>query len=137
MILQPKVSKIFLGLLSFVHIGALFCLWIIPFYMMVKAFLTIIIIIHYVYNLLSRVFLLGKSSIVKIFYRTDATWHLYFCNDYSMQAILLKKSIVTRYLIILYFKISGVRCTQSVLLFPDSELREKLRRLRAIVLMRN
>lgn len=76
-----------------------------------------------------HVFLRSKKSIIKIWWSTDDQWYLLNCAGEKLLAEIDGNSLITRFLVILIFKVQGKRRKISVRLFPDNISKDELRRL--------
>ncbi len=131
LIIEPKFSKLLFFILVVIHVGALVCVWSLAFSIWIKFVLLLIIVILFVCVLRRHCFRISKNSIKLMEQHIDDSWGLYRVGGGITQANLSSNSLVTRYLIILNYKVPGKWFSVSVLLFPDSESSDNLRRLRA------
>lgn len=136
LILKPQFSKILLVILLFIHLGAVICLWNIECGLVIKILATAFIASYLFYLTSFYVFRIAHHSITTISCHPTRDWELQLAKGKTISAKLkLNNCIVTRYFILLNFKIDQRwRKNVTTPLFFDSESPENLRKLRVILL---
>lgn len=129
MTLKPQFSKLLLTLLIFVHSGAIACILMSNIPLILKLLLAGGVI-----------FSLGKTivkqqKITLITVSDDRKWNLLLRNGQRLQAKLSKASVVTRYLVILTFKVDNQLRSLSVPVFYDSQYFLTFQKLRQKLLL--
>lgn len=131
MTIAPHPSRYLLILLIIIYLGAIFCVHATDLPLFIKGPIVIISSIYFYYLIKRYVLLDRKNSIICASINADQQWQLQFYTREWMQAKLMPRNLVTRYFIILNFKVAEKKCGHALLLFPDSISRDELRKLRA------
>jgi hypothetical protein len=137
MIVRPKTSFYFIILIVLMNFGALSSLFFIALPLWVLLLLASVIVMYFAYAVLRYGLLRSSWSIQTVILKSDSTAEIIFNNQATRHsATLLDYYFMTRFLIILYFKIENCLLPSVVILFADAEATEILRRLRAWLWMR-
>lgn len=130
-----KPSRFFLSLFIAVHLFSVMCLLLTTISIQWKILAILFLVTHGFIMWQRKISLRDKNAIVTINYHRDGEWQLQNRRGVYANAILCGDSVVTRWLIILNFKVVATRKIVSVIIFPDSVDTDTLRRLR--VFLRN
>lgn len=134
MTIIPKSSKILLALIIGNSLGAFLVLWFSSFYLAGKLIISVLILIYCAYLISHYCLHKTSRSIDKISYAGNQIWNLHLSNGETILARLKNNSLITRYLMILNFKVEKRWRTFSLPLFPDSANTQKLKELRLFIL---
>lgn len=126
LILIPKKSKFLFLLLLVEHAGAMGCIYSVQISFGLKPMLLTILLIHFIV-ILYRHFKDHRWQIKKIVYHQQH-WNLFLADNRRLGVRLLHQSWFNRFMIVLVFKYKEKE-KYSMILFPDSESKEKLQKL--------
>lgn len=126
--LRPSVF--FLILLTFLHIGAIIIMCILPFFWLICLASSIIISLHLIHCLKKYVFLKSISSIKQVEYQNNQ-WLLITANGNIIEAQIQGNSFQSPLLIILHFRPAVISKTITTLIFTNSCNPNCFRKLRA------
>lgn len=129
-LIELRPSKIFAAILILIYSGATICLNISSLPMNLKIIFTVFITIMFIFNINKIILLRNVKSLIAIQADKKHQWHLIDRSGEIVSAQLCGDSICTRWLVILNFRLNGVKKILSLLIFPDSTAAENFRRLR-------
>lgn len=129
--IELRPSKIFAVILILIYSGATICLNLsaVPIYL--KIIFTLFIMIIFLFNFNKIVLLKNEKSLQVITADKKHQWHLINRAGKIFSAQICGDSICTRWLVILNFRVTGIKKILSILVFPDATTTEDFRRLRA------
>lgn len=129
MTLKLSPQPILIAILFLLVFSAIFVLWIIGLYLILKIVLSVALIFYGIYALNRYYFLLSSKSILEIECKAKDDWKIrLYGKDEFLSAALLEHSIFTSRLMILIFNIPNSR-VYSTVLFLGKNNRENFRRL--------
>ena len=127
--IELKTSYILLTLLLFIHIGAVFCLWITAFALWIKLLVMSLVLFSLYYTILNHVFHCHHYSIDQLQQQADGSWLLYQHNGDCTVGELMGNSLVTTFICILNFKVYERFQPIAVIIVPDAVATADFRRL--------
>lgn len=131
-LIQPRRSVALFIMFVLLHSAALLVLIVAPLLWQVRFFLMIVLFVSFIYTLRRHVFFFDQRSVIRCWCEADGTWKIQWRNGFVGSADLLRNSFISRYLMLLNFKINGRRFPISLPLAFDSASKETLRQLRSL-----
>ncbi|VAX06947.1 hypothetical protein MNBD_GAMMA26-1982 [hydrothermal vent metagenome] len=127
--IEPKASRQLLLFLSAAHFAALLIVLFMPFDLVIKFFVVILVVANLLRLVRLHVFRSSANAIRLVEWDADGEWSLLLANGESLAGQLSPSSYVQTWLVILNFSI-GCFVTRSLILTPDTVDQALLRRLR-------
>lgn len=126
-------SRFCMGLLLLTHVAAMLCVFALPLKWWAYLLIAIVLLASLVYYIELTVRYTLKRSIRRIEYKDKQHW---FISDsqQAYPATLLGDSVVTRYLLVLTFKLGDKKLRRTVIVFKDALTAEAFRQLRLLCL---
>jgi hypothetical protein len=126
LVLKPDSSRIYLGLMLFVHLGAMAVVIPLSFHWSIKFVLWIVLLTSLMLVLKKQ----GKGDVQCLTWKEGSDWALLLENGTEVEARLLTTTYVNPWLVVLNFKFVEDNRQRSVTLFRDALDQETFRRLR-------
>lgn len=130
-LIELRPSKIFAAILILIYSGAAICLNLSTITIYLKIIFTLFIMTMFLFHFNKMVLLKNNKSLGVIKADKKHQWQLIDRSGEIFFAQLCGDSICTRWLVILNFRVTGIKKILSILVFSDSTTTEDFRRLRA------
>ena len=124
-------SRYCMGLLLLMHVAAMLCVFALPLKWWAYLLIAIVLLASLIYYIELSVRYRLKRSIRNIEYKNDQRWLLTDARQ-SCYAKLLGESVVTRYMLILNFRLIDRKTRRTVIVFRDALTAEAFRKLRLL-----
>lgn len=128
--LQPKASRILIGLLTVGHLGAIAVLFPLDFSIFIKLFIAAVLVVSLFVALRKQPGSVGEGGVHKLTWTTDGDWLLETTAGETLTATLHESTYVHPWLVVLNFRQENKRGLLSVVLAPDALDAETFRELR-------
>lgn len=128
--LNPKPSRVLIGLLTVGHLGAVAVLLPLDFPLIVKLLIGIALLVSLIVALRKQPGKTGEGGVQTLTWKVDGDWLLETIDGESMSATLHESTYVHPWLVVLNFKLEGKRGLLSFVLAPDALDGETFRELR-------
>jgi len=128
--LQPKASRILIGLLVTGHLGAIAVLFPLDLSMTIKITIAVVLLVSLVIALRKQPGRTGEGGVQTFIWQTDGLWVLETVDGEQMKASLHESTYVHPWLVVLNFRRENKRGLLSFTLAPDALDREVFRELR-------
>ena len=129
--LQPKASRILIGLLVAGHLGAIAVLFPLDFSMAIKITIAVVLLVSLVIAVRKQPGRVGEGGVQTLTWQADGVWVLETVGGEQMKASLHESTYVHPWLVVLNFRQENKRGLLSFTLAPDALDRETFRELRA------
>ena len=126
LILKPETSRVFIGLFSFAHLGAMAAVLSLNFLWAIKISLLILIAVSMFVVLRKK----GFANVSTLTWKEGGEWALELNDGVRYETVLLPSSYVSPWLVVLNFNKAENQRDRSVTLFRDALDPETFRRLR-------
>ena len=130
LLLKLKLSRVLVGLLVFIHVGACGLLFVLPWQLMPKLFFVLLLCVNLFFVLRKLPGLTRSGNIQTLEWAGDGNWYIKTFAGKELAAQLQPSSFVHSWLVILNFRLQEQKRLHSVVLFFDALDKETLRRLR-------
>jgi len=128
--LQPKASRILIGLLVAGHLGAIAVLFPLDLSMAIKITIAVVLLVSLVIALRKQPGRTGEGGVQTFIWQTDGLWVLETVDGEQMKVSLHESTYVHPWLVVLNFRQENKRGLLSFTLAPDALDREVFRELR-------
>ena len=128
--LNPKPSRVLIGLLTVGHFGAVAVLLPLDFPLIVKLLIGIALLVSLIVALRKQPGKTGEGGVLTLTWKADGDLLLETIDGESMSATLHESTYVHPWLVVLNFKLEGKRGLLSFVLAPDALDGETFRELR-------
>jgi hypothetical protein len=126
LVLKPKTSRVFIGLFSAAHLGAIFAVLLLDLSLEIKISLLILIAISMFVVLRGK----GLANMETLTWKEGGEWALELSDGTQYETHLLPSSYVSTWLVVLNFNKAENQRTRSVTLFRDALDPKSFRQLR-------
>lgn len=125
-----------MGVLLLIHAAAMLCVLALPLKWWAYLIIAIVLLMSLIYYIELYVRFRLRRSIRSLEFKQDKLWQLADAR-HTCNATLLGDSVVTRYLLILNFKLSDKKVKRTVIVFKDALTADAFRKLRLLCLQHN
>jgi hypothetical protein len=128
--LNPKPSRILLGLLTVGHLGAIAVLLPLDFPLIIKLLIVVVLLVSLVVAWRKQPGKVGEGGVKTLIWKADGDWLLETIDGESLNATLHESTYVHPWLVVLNFRQEGKQGLLSFVLAPDALDHEIFRELR-------
>jgi hypothetical protein len=128
--LNPKPSRILLGLLTVGHLGAIAVLLPLDFPLIIKLLIVVVLLVSLVVAWRKQPGKVGEGGVKTLIWKADGNWLLETIDGESLNATLHESTYVHPWLVVLNFRQEGKQGLLSFVLAPDALDHEIFRELR-------
>lgn len=137
LLLQPRRSFALFVLFGAIHFFAFFVVMMLSLHWFFRLLFALCVLGHFFYILDQHILLRGSRRIMRCWRGRSGVWYLQFRNGLVVSGDLLERCFISRYLMLLNFKVGGRRFPVTLTLAFDSDSKDVLRKLRLPFLLRS